>query len=104
MLPSSASSDLSSLGCLIVEIYDHRTKFQDTVHDIPADGNSKEVKRIALRPSAETLWTDLCLMNEASRESWTEDLALEVEAKILVSISFLLCFFLSLESLQAAPV
>ena len=64
-------------GCLIVEIHDHRkTKQQD----------EPVIKRVAMRPTAESLWTDILLLNEDWGFPWTEDIALEVESKVLVNV------------------
>jgi transcription factor SPT20 len=53
--------------------------------------NSKESKppektttRVLLRPNTETLFADLCLLNQKSGNKWTDKDALEIEAKILV--------------------
>ena len=60
-------------GCLIVEIHDHR-KTEEPV-----------IKRVAMQPTAESLWTDIILLNEDWGYLWTEDIALEVESKVLVN-------------------
>jgi transcription factor SPT20 len=53
--------------------------------------NSKESKspekattRVLLRPNSETLFADLCLLNQKAGNKWTDQDAVEVEAKILV--------------------
>ena len=55
--------------------------------------NSKESKspektttRVLLRPNSETLFADLCLLNQKAGGKWTDQDALEVEAKILVRL------------------
>jgi len=57
--------------------------------------NSKETEplektttRVLLRPNSETLFADLCLLNQKSGNKWTDKEALEIEAKILVRIVF----------------
>ncbi len=44
----------------------------------------KTVARVLLRPNSETLFADLCLLNQKAGNKWTDKDALEVEAKILV--------------------
>jgi transcription factor SPT20 len=53
--------------------------------------NSKEsnppekiVTRVLLRPNSETLFADLCILNQKTGYKWTDNDALEAEAKILV--------------------
>lgn len=43
-----------------------------------------EAYRIALGPTADTMWTDLALLCEDRGGSWTDEEAVEMEAKILV--------------------
>ena len=52
----------------------------------PKDDNppEKTVARVLLRPNSETLFADLCLLNQKAGNKWTDKDALEVEAKILV--------------------
>jgi transcription factor SPT20 len=58
---------------------------------VTSNDNSKESKplektatRVLLRPNSETLFADLCLLNQKSGSNWTDQDALEIEAKILV--------------------
>lgn len=44
----------------------------------------KTVTRVLLRPNSETLFADLCLLNQKNGSKWTDKDALEIEAKILV--------------------
>lgn len=60
------------LGCLIVEVHDHRLE-------------ATEIKRVVMKPTAESIWTDVALLSEDWGLPWTEEIALEVEAQILVS-------------------
>ena len=69
-------------GCMIVELLDYR----------PLKGKEPELvapkrTRVVLQPTAETLWTDICLLNHKAENVWTDEDALHVEAKILVSIA-----------------
>jgi hypothetical protein len=41
-------------------------------------------KRIVLYPNGETLWADISLMNTRNGGTWTDQQAIEFEAKILV--------------------
>lgn len=43
------------------------------------------MKRIVMKPTAESIWTDITLLSEEWGFPWTEDIALEVEAQILVN-------------------
>ncbi len=70
-------------GCMIVEIEEFK--------QVNSKDNSKESKplektvtRVLLRPNSETLFADLCLLNQKSGNKWTDKDALEIEAKILV--------------------
>jgi transcription factor SPT20 len=42
--------------------------------------------RVVLHPNAETLWADICLLNQnqAPESKWSDRDALEVEARLLV--------------------
>jgi transcription factor SPT20 len=58
---------------------------------VTSTDNSKEsqppekvVTRVLLRPNSETLFADLCLLNQKTGGKWTDKDALEIEAKILV--------------------
>ena len=44
----------------------------------------KPVARALLRPNSETLFADLCLLNQKACNKWSDKDALEVEAKVLV--------------------
>lgn len=58
-----------------MEIHDHR-------------GQELQQKRIVMKPTAESIWADIALLSEAWGFPWTEDVALQVEAQILVRDSF----------------
>lgn len=55
-----------------MEIHDHREK------------EEVKVKRIIMKPTAESIWTDINLLSESWGLQWTEEVALELEAQILV--------------------
>lgn len=64
---------------MIVELLDYRPrKVTDPQLDHP------ETTRVVLMPNSETLWADICLMNQKSGNTWTDEDALNVEARILV--------------------
>ncbi len=65
---------------MIVELLDYR----------PPKGKEPELTtpeptRVVLNPTPETLWADICLLNQKSGNTWTDEDALNVEAHILVS-------------------
>lgn len=65
---------------MIVELLDYRPlRVKDPVLETP------ERTRVVLTPNAETLWSEICLMNQKNGFHWTDQDALEVESKILVS-------------------
>lgn len=74
-------ADILLPGCLIVELLDYRPqRAKEPVLESPG------IQRVVLRPSPETLWTDLCLINQRTGSQWTDLDALEVEARILVGV------------------
>ena len=69
---------------MIVELLDYRPqKAKDAILTNP------ERSRVVLTPSSETLWADICLLNQKAGNIWTDQEALEVEARILVRITTL---------------
>lgn len=71
------------LGCLIVEIHDHRSgNVENNNRTLETEA---KMKRIVMKPTAESIWTDITLLSEEWGFPWTEDIALEVEAQILVN-------------------
>lgn len=65
---------------MIVELLDYRPpRGKDPVLENPAKS------RVVLSPNSETLWTTLCLLSQKQESPWTDEEALEVEARILVS-------------------
>ncbi|ORX99528.1 hypothetical protein K493DRAFT_109828 [Basidiobolus meristosporus CBS 931.73] len=73
-------------GCIIAEIHDYRESYTTNVN-----GTNSNTNRVLLTPNAETLWSDLCLLNESYGAFWSEDFALEVESKILLATEEPLC-------------
>lgn len=66
---------------MIVELLDYRPpKAKDPILDSP------EKRRVVLGPNPETLWTNLCLLNQKAGGVWTDEDVLEVEAQILVRV------------------
>lgn len=74
---------IESIGCLIVEIHDHRSSDRENNNRLPE--SEAKMKRIVMKPTAESIWTDITLLSEEWGFPWTEDIALEVEAQILVN-------------------
>ncbi|CAK5273644.1 unnamed protein product [Mycena citricolor] len=66
-------------GCLIVELLDYRP--QQKAKDTPLDKPGKT--RVVLHPNGETLFADLCALNRKHGATWSDQQALEVEAKIV---------------------
>lgn len=65
-----------------MELLDYRPpKAKDKDLDTP------EKSKVVLAPNAETLWAEICLLNQKNGSVWTDQEALEVESKILVSCS-----------------
>ncbi|KAF9219727.1 hypothetical protein BS17DRAFT_788681 [Gyrodon lividus] len=73
-------------GCMLVELLDYRPK---RVKDLPLE--KPEKSRVILHPSGETLWADLCLMNQRTGSKFTDPQVLELEAQILLHTSPPLC-------------
>jgi hypothetical protein len=49
-------------------------------------GGSSQKRRIVLYPNGETLWADIGLLNIRNGNTWTDQQAIEFEAKILVGL------------------
>ena len=68
---------------MIVELLDYRPpKGKDTVLEKP------ESSRVVLSPNGESLWMDICLLNQKSGGIWTDRETVEVEAQILVCVVY----------------
>ena len=64
---------------MIVEILDFRpAKAKEPILERP------DRQRVVLRSNAETIWADICSMNEKAGSKWSDMDALKVEAKLLV--------------------
>jgi len=64
---------------MIVELLDYRPlKSQEPALKDP------QKTRVVLHPNPETLWADICTLNQKAGGKWSDMDALEVEAKILV--------------------
>ncbi|PFH50991.1 hypothetical protein AMATHDRAFT_40421 [Amanita thiersii Skay4041] len=73
-------------GCMIVEIMDYRPQHpKDPVLEKP------ERTRVVLHPNSESLWADICALNQRYGNKWTDMDALEVEARILLATAPPLC-------------
>ena len=67
-------------GCMVVELLDYRSqKGQESAQQAP------QKTRVVLHPNPETLWADLCILNQRHGGKWTDREALEIEAKVLVN-------------------
>jgi hypothetical protein len=64
-------------GCLVVELLDYRPQRGK-------DSGKPEKTRVVLHPTPETLWADVCLLNQKTANKWSDKDVLEVEARILV--------------------
>ncbi|KAG6334563.1 hypothetical protein ID866_4518, partial [Astraeus odoratus] len=73
-------------GCMVVELLDYRPK---KAKDPPLE--KPERSRVTLHPTEETLWADLCLLDQRSGSKFTDLDALELEARILLHTSPPLC-------------
>ncbi|CUA78081.1 hypothetical protein RSOLAG22IIIB_02696 [Rhizoctonia solani] len=85
-------------GCLIVEEHDHTLVTGETTPSDPSSdskgkpqNNSAHKRRVVLYPNGETLWADISIMNARNGNTWTDQQAIEFEAKILSAIAPPLC-------------
>lgn len=70
---------------MIVDLLDYRPgKPTESVLDVP------EKSRVVLQPTAESIWADLCLLNDKLDAHWTDEQTLEMESHILVRSHFVL--------------
>ncbi|KAF8159849.1 Spt20 family-domain-containing protein [Crassisporium funariophilum] len=73
-------------GCMVVELLDYRPqRSKEPALKIP------EKTRVVLHPNSETLWADICSLNQKHGGKWTDKDALEIEAKLLLATSQPLC-------------
>ena len=66
---------------MVVELLDYRPQRSKE----PSPGKP-ERSRAVLHPNSETLWADICALNQRSGGKWADIDALDVEAHILVSL------------------
>lgn len=66
---------------MVVELLDYRPKKMSE----PSLKNPGKT-RVVLHPSPESLWADICSLNQRNGGKWSDIDTLEVEAKILVSL------------------
>ncbi|CAE6447252.1 unnamed protein product [Rhizoctonia solani] len=86
-------------GCLIVEEHDHTLATGETTPSDPsssdpkakAQSNSAQKRKIVLYPNGETLWADISILNTRNGSTWSDQQAIEFEAKILSAIAPPLC-------------
>jgi transcription factor SPT20 len=72
---------------MIVELLDYRPQHKSKKTPTP---EQPERTRVVLRPTSETLWADICLLNHKFGDKWTDRDALEIESELLVRLfSFL---------------
>ncbi|KAI9029285.1 Spt20 family-domain-containing protein [Hyaloraphidium curvatum] len=104
-LPAEFVDLFDSLGCrfhegsVVVDIYDYRTSTMGSLmaprplgQGALGDPSPHRVTRAYLRPTTNTLWADVCLLNEqANHTDWSEDKALEVERAILLATQPPIC-------------
>ncbi|KAF8677554.1 hypothetical protein RhiXN_05174 [Rhizoctonia solani] len=86
-------------GCLIVEEHDHSLATGEATPSDPSVSDAKtkpitspaQKRRIVLYPNGETLWADISILNARNGNTWTDQQAIEFEAKILAAIAPPLC-------------
>ncbi|KAI0027040.1 Spt20 family-domain-containing protein [Vararia minispora EC-137] len=80
-------------GCMIVELQDFREPraVKDKKAAEEAKSGVADIMRVVLRPNPETLWADLRILNQKNGDKWTDQKALELEAKILLATAPPLC-------------
>ncbi|KAG9122335.1 Transcription factor spt20 [Ceratobasidium sp. 392] len=78
-------------GCLIVEEHDHTSESSADPPSNPGKLKASQAKRIVLYPNGETLWADIGLMNARNGGTWTDQQAIEFEAKVLAATAPPLC-------------
>jgi hypothetical protein len=104
-LPPDLTDVFDSAGCkfhngvIIIEVVDHRKPTKPDNNNADASEENKEtdgetattdatapvVKRIEMKPDAQSIWNDICLLNEEGNLNMIESDALNIEAKLLVN-------------------
>lgn len=90
---------------MIVEIQDYRIPLKSKERRLLDETKPQmETIRTVLIPTGESIWADICLMNQKAGGKWSDQESLDVESKILVRRVPHLPRFLSLtvESVQLA--
>ncbi|KAG6819179.1 hypothetical protein H0H93_014599 [Arthromyces matolae] len=75
-----------SIGCMIVELLDYRPQ-----RSKESNPDKPERTRVVLHPNSETLWADICAMNQRFGGKWSDREALEAEARLVHATSPPLC-------------
>jgi transcription factor SPT20 len=79
---------------MIVELLDYRAQRKGKNAPTP---ERPERTRVVLHPTSESLWADICLLGHKFGDKWTDQDALEIEARLLVRLfSFSFSHFLSM--------
>ncbi|TFK39499.1 Spt20 family-domain-containing protein [Crucibulum laeve] len=73
-------------GCMIVELLDYRP--QRNKEPTP---EKPQKTRVILHPNSESLYADICSLNQRFMCKWTDNDALEVESKLLLATAPPLC-------------
>lgn len=69
------------IGCMIVELLDYRPqRNKEPTLEKP------ERTRAVLHPNSETLWADICSLNQRHGGKWSDTETLNIEARLLVSL------------------
>lgn len=86
-------------GVIIIEVVDHRKPKADTNNNVEASKENAEnkdnepvatgasmptVKRIEMKPDAQSIWNDICLLNDEANLNLAESEALNIESKLVV--------------------
>lgn len=69
-----------AIGCMVVELLDYRSF---NLNEPPPEKPTRT--RVILHPNSESLWADICSLNQKYGSKWTDEEAVEIEAKLLVS-------------------
>lgn len=64
---------------MVVELLDYRSQKVNQPHP-----EKPERTRVILHPNPETLYADICSLNQRNGGSWSDAEAIEIEAKLLV--------------------
>ncbi|KAF8903448.1 hypothetical protein CPB84DRAFT_1814626 [Gymnopilus junonius] len=75
-----------------LELFDSaRVPFYDGIKSQEPALKTPQKTRVVLHPNPETLWSDICSLNQRNGSKWTDRDALEVEAKIILATAPPLC-------------